>query len=80
VSNDGSAFPKRTDAPIGTLSTRRAKTELEQSGQAFPERMRRGFDIECSWSPAGGITCVGPQGGYNGQDLAALVSAACGCG
>ncbi len=38
-----------------------------------------GAPISCSFVAGEGITCDGPAGSYNGNDLDALVFSACGC-
>jgi hypothetical protein len=38
-----------------------------------------GGAISCTFVAGEGITCDGPAGGYNGNDLNALVYSACGC-
>jgi 4-hydroxy-3-methylbut-2-enyl diphosphate reductase IspH len=38
-----------------------------------------GLPISCMVAAGEGITCDGPEGGYNGYDLNALIYPACGC-
>jgi hypothetical protein len=38
-----------------------------------------GAAISCTFVAGEGITCDGPAGSYNGNDLDALISSACGC-
>jgi hypothetical protein len=38
-----------------------------------------GSSITCTFDNGEGITCDGPAGSYNGNDLNALVYSACGC-
>jgi hypothetical protein len=38
-----------------------------------------GGTISCTFVTGEGITCDGPAGSYNGNDLNALVYSACGC-
>ena len=38
-----------------------------------------GAAISCTFVAGEGITCNGPEGSYNGDDLNALIFSACGC-
>jgi len=38
-----------------------------------------GAPISCTFVEGEGITCDGPAGSYNGDDLNALIFSACGC-
>jgi hypothetical protein len=56
------------------------ETAIGPNSGVISDCSNNGFRVECNWSPASGITCVGPHGSYYGTELPSLTASARGCG
>ena len=57
-----------------------ARTELGPNGGVTGTCSNNGGTVDCSYGIEGDITCNGPEGTFNGEDLDDLIASACGCG
>lgn len=57
-----------------------ARTEVGPNGGVTGTCSNNGGTVDCSYGIEGEITCNGPEGTFNGNDLDGLIASACGCG
>lgn len=56
------------------------RTEVGPNGGITGACSNNGETVDCSYGIEGDITCNGPEGTFNGNDLDGLIASACGCG